>query len=291
MTEGYATEGEEAMALATQLTGETKVRMHDFDPDDDGGLKRGEADKRSEKLLAEMNELQELAYAAQQTPVLIVLQGMDGSGKDGTIRHVMTGMNPQSCRVASFKVPTPIEAAHDFLWRIHSETPARGTIAIFNRSHYEDVLVVRVHNLVPEQVWHERYNRINQFESLLADADTVILKFFLNISKDEQKKRLEEREKDPTKSWKLSPQDWKERELWDDYMAAYEDVLNRCSVPHAPWYVVPANHKWFRNLVIAETIVETLRPRRAAWLKQLEERGAEEMQLLRAQTRHHARPS
>ena len=189
--------------------------------------------------------------------------------------------------MASFKVPTALEAAHDFLWRIHAEAPARGTTTIFNRSHYEDVLVVRVHNLVPETVWKGRYDDINNFEQIFVDAGTVILKFFLFISKDEQEQRLKDREKDPTKAWKLSPADWKEGEFWDDYMAAYEDALNRCSHPAAPWFVVPANHKWFRDLAIAEAIVERLRPLRANWMKRLEEIGAEELKQLRAQRQIH----
>jgi PPK2 family polyphosphate:nucleotide phosphotransferase len=275
------------MSLLRRLDGSKPIRLKDVDPADNGGLKRSEAEAQSQKLVLEMEELQDLLYAAQETPVLIVLQGMDTSGKDGTIRHVLGHMNPQSCRVASFKIPTPVEAAHDFLWRIHSEAPGKGNVTIFNRSHYEDVLVVRVHNIVPPNVWKERYTEINTFEKLLADSGTVILKFFLHISKDEQEQRLLEREKDPTKAWKLSPADWKERELWDDYQAAYEDALNRCARPHAPWFIVPANHKWFRNVAIAEAIVEALRPRRKAWMSHLQEIGAEELKQLRAMRQSH----
>lgn len=275
------------MALLKKLDGSKKIKLKDFDPDATEGLKRDEADRETEKLEAELSELQDLLYAAQSTPGLIVLQGLDTAGKDGTISHVMRYLNPQSCRVASFKVPTPVEAAHDFLWRVHSETPGKGSVAIFNRSHYEDVLVVRVHNLVPPDVWKKRYEEINNFERLLRDNGTIIMKFFLHISKDEQEQRLLDREKDPTKAWKLSPQDWKEREFWDDYQAAYEDVLNKCATPDAPWYVVPANHKWFRNVAIAETIAETLRPFRKTWMQRLEEIGAEELKQLRAMRQHH----
>lgn len=275
------------MALIHRLDGSKKIRLKDFDPDSHDGLNHEEAVARSQVLGKELAELQDLLYAAQETPVLIVLQGMDTSGKDGTIRHVMGNMNPQSCRVATFKVPTPIEAAHDFLWRVHAETPGKGNVTIFNRSHYEDVLVVRVHNLVPPTVWKCRYTDINTFEQLLVDADTVIMKFFLHISKEEQEQRLLDREKDPTKAWKLSAADWKERELWDDYQAAYEDAINKCSSKEAPWYVVPANHKWFRDAAIAEAIVETLRPLRKNWMRRLQQIGSEELKQLRAMRQTH----
>lgn len=270
------------MGFLKRLDGSKKIELSDFDPGQAGGLNREEAENRLNDLGAELEELEDLLYAAQETPVLIVLQGMDTSGKDGTIQKVMGYMNPQSCRVASFKAPTPPELAHDFLWRIHSETPGKGMVTIFNRSHYEDVLVVRVHNLVPEKVWKGRYAHINHFEQLLADSGTVLLKFFLHISKDEQEERLLAREKDPTKAWKLSAQDWKERELWDDYQTAYQEAINQCSAPRAPWYIVPADHKWFRNLAVAETIVETLRPYREAWMRRLQEIGHSELQALRA---------
>jgi PPK2 family polyphosphate:nucleotide phosphotransferase len=182
-------------------------------------------------------------------------------------------LNSQSCDVASFKAPTEEELAHDFLWRVHSRTPAAGDIRIFNRSHYEDVLVVRVHNLVPEPVWKARYDHINAFEKLLVDSNTIVLKFYLHISKAEQKRRLLEREEDPVKSWKLSVGDWEEREHWDDYSAAYEDAINHCSTKKAPWFIVPADKKWFRNLAVAERLVEALEPFREGWLKELDERG------------------
>ena len=275
------------MGLLRKLDGHKSIKLKDLDPGDIKGLKKEEAEAQMQKLGAEMEELQSLLYAAQETPLLIVLQGLDTAGKDGTIIKVMGSMNPQSCRVASFKVPTPVEVAHDFLWRVHAETPVKGQTVIFNRSHYEDVLVARVHNLVEPDAWKRRYDHIRNFEELLADSGTIILKFFLHISKDEQEKRLLEREQDPTKAWKLSPGDWKERELWDDYQDAYEDALNKCAAPHAPWYVVPANHKWFRNVAIAETIVEAMRPKRDDWMRRLQQIGSEELALLRAMRQSH----
>lgn len=271
----------------TRVEGEQKVELKELDPGDTGSISRPEAEEKTQALLTELAVLQDLLYAAQETAVLIVLQGLDTAGKDGSIQHVMGVMNPQSCRVASFKVPTPIEAAHDFLWRVHAETPGRGSVTIFNRSHYEDVLVVRAHQLVPELVWRSRYDKINAFEKLLTDADTIVIKYFLHISNEEQKKRLIEREQDPTKAWKLSPVDWKERELWDQYQKAYEDAINRCSTKTAPWYVVPADHKWYRNLVLAETLVEALRPHRKSWETRLKTIGTEELKNLRAMRQHH----
>lgn len=275
------------MTLLKPLDGSKKIKLNDFDPSDTGKVARLDAQEQTTKLLDELSDLQTLLYAAQQTPVLIVLQGMDTAGKDGTIRGLSTALNPLSCRVASFKVPTPLELAHDFLWRVHAETPGKGTLTIFNRSHYEDVLVARVHNLVPKLVWQARYDLINQFEELVASNGTIILKFFLQISNAEQERRLHEREQDPTKAWKLSPQDWKERELWDDYQAAYEDALNRCSAPHSPWYIVPADHKWYRNLAITEAIVSSLRPSKEGWLDKLKQVGTEEMKQLRAMRQQH----
>ncbi|HLI48888.1 MAG TPA: polyphosphate kinase 2 family protein [Chthonomonas sp.] len=270
------------MSYLKPIDGSKKIQLRDIDPSYHAGLDKDEGEKRSAQLLAELSELQELLYAASTHAVLIVLQGIDTAGKDGTIRHVFSSVSPQSCRVASFKVPTAEEAAHDFLWRVHKQTPAKGTMVIFNRSHYEDVLVVRVHKLVPETVWRARYEQINAFEQLLATNNTIILKFLLHISKEEQEQRLRDREKDPTKAWKLSVADWKERALWDDYQSAFEDAINRCATPYAPWYVVPANHKWFRNLAIAETLVEALRPLRKEWVKQLEARGQEELAQIKA---------
>lgn len=205
-----------------------------------------------------LHELQYALFAEDRRSLLIVLQGMDTGGKDGTIRHVMTGLNPQGCRVYPFKAPSAEERDHDYLWRVHARVPPRGEIGIFNRSHYEDVLVVRVHDLVPKKDWSRRYEQINRFERNLAETGTTILKFFLYISKDEQKERLEERLADPSKHWKFNPGDLEERKLWDRYVEAYEAALSRCSKAHAPWFVVPADRKWFRNIVVSEIVRETL---------------------------------
>ncbi len=248
------------MSYAAKLDKEQKIKLGDYAPDDKSGEDKDTSAVVLAKLGEELSGLQEWLYAAQKHSVLIVLQGLDTSGKDGTIAHVMASMNPQGCDVASFKVPTPEEAAHDFLWRIHQQTPGKGMITIFNRSHYEDVLVTRVHKLVTDDVVKQRYAQINNFEQLLADNNTIILKFFLHISKDEQKERLEAREQDEEKAWKLSPGDWEERQFWDAYTEAYEDALGATATKNAPWYIVPADRKWFRNLAIATTLVETLRP-------------------------------
>ncbi len=205
-----------------------------------------------------MATTQELLYAEKKHSLLIVLQAIDAGGKDGTIRHVMSGVNPQSCQVTSFKEPTAEELGHDFLWRVHKATPIKGNITIFNRSHYEDVLIARVHRLVTKAVWSQRYGQINDFESLLASSCVKILKFFLHISKDEQKKRFEERLSDPQKRWKSSPSDFSERALWDEYTEAFEAAFSHCSTDYAPWYVIPANKKWFRNLLISKIIIEAL---------------------------------
>jgi PPK2 family polyphosphate:nucleotide phosphotransferase len=218
---------------------------------------------KAKALLRELNEelevLQELLYAEGKHRVLIVLQGMDTSGKDGTIRHVFEGVNPQGVRVANFKVPTHHELARDYLWRVHQVVPRKGEIVIFNRSHYEDVLVVRVHSLVPEDIWSRRYDHINDFERMMHDEGTVILKFYLHINMDEQKERLLARLHEPQKQWKFNLGDVKERQRWPDYTQAYEAVLSRTSTDWAPWYVVPANRKWYRNLVVASTLVDTLK--------------------------------
>ncbi len=241
------------------VTPGAKARLAGRDP----GATPGFEDKESclellEKNVARLAELQYLLYAENRRAVLILFQALDAGGKDGTIRHVMSGLNPQGCRVTSFKVPSAEEARHDYLWRIHQAAPQSGEIGIFNRSHYEDVLVVRVHKLVPREVWSKRYEQINSFEKELTDNHVTILKFFLHISKDEQKKRFEERLKDPTKNWKLSEADFAERKHWDEYQTAYEDALSKCSTPWAPWYVIPADHKWFRNVAVSHLIVETL---------------------------------
>jgi len=237
----------------------TRSKLGEFDPDDTAGFEKGDkAHARLEKNITRMEDLQYRLYAGSRRALLVILQGMDASGKDGTVRHVMSGLNPQGCRVTSFKVPSAEEAGHDFLWRIHRAVPAHGEIGIFNRSHYEDVLVVRVHQLVPKSVWSARYDQINAFEKLLTENGVTILKFFLHISKQEQKERLEARLEDSSRNWKISPADLKERERWGDYVKAYETVLSRCSTPAIPWFVIPSNKKWFRNLAVSQIIVETL---------------------------------
>ncbi len=250
----------------------SKVDLSQWDQDARGfdGDKKA-TEKELSKLNKRLEALQELLYAEGKHKVLVVLQGMDTSGKDGVIRHVFEGVNPQGVRVAAFKVPTAEELAHDYLWRIHKQTPAKGEIVIFNRSHYEDVLVVRVHGLVPPEVWKRRYDHINWFERILAEEGTTILKFFLHISADEQKKRLQERLEKPKKQWKFNPGDLKERRLWNDYMAAYEDVLSLTSTEWAPWYIVPANKKWRRNLVISQIMVKALEKLKMSYPKPTED--------------------
>jgi PPK2 family polyphosphate:nucleotide phosphotransferase len=236
------------------------VDLTKIDPGSTEAFKGGkkDAEKVFPKLNARLEDFQELLWAEHRHKVLIVLQGMDTSGKDGTIRHVFEGVNPTGVRVASFKAPSPEELEHDFLWRVHSKVPGAGEMVIFNRSHYEDVLVVRVRNLAPEAVWGKRYGQINDFERLLAETGTTILKFFLHISLDEQKERLQARIDDPAKRWKFRKGDLLDRERWDDYTLAYEDALSKTSTEHAPWYVVPADKKWYRNLVVATVLNETL---------------------------------
>jgi PPK2 family polyphosphate:nucleotide phosphotransferase len=236
-----------------------KVKLSKLDTADKGKFKdKAQAQEASEKNLHKLKDLQDVLYAQAQHALLIVLQAMDAGGKDGTIDHVFSGVNPQGCQVTSFKAPTPLELSHDYLWRIHRAAPARGMIGIFNRSHYESVLVERVKDLVPKHVWEKRYDHINEFERLLADEGTVILKFFLHISEDEQKQRLEARLHDPAKNWKFDAKDLEERRHWDAYIDAYEDALEKCSTDYAPWYIVPSDHKWYRNWVISDTIVRTL---------------------------------
>ena len=239
-------------------------------------LGKDEAKKEFQRLATELGELQELLFAADTHALLVVFQGMDTSGKDGGIRDVFSDVNAAGCRVASFKVPSATELAHDFLWRVHQQTPERGHIAVFNRSHYEDVLIVRVHDLVPKSVWSRRYDEINAFERQLTANGTIVLKFFLHISREEQKERLLAREANPAKSWKLSVDDWKERERWNAYQRAYADAISRCSTEDAPWFVIPADQKWFRNLAVTERIVKTLRPFAPAWRKKLTEIGKQE---------------
>ncbi|HTS14916.1 MAG TPA: polyphosphate kinase 2 family protein [Candidatus Sulfotelmatobacter sp.] len=235
-----------------------RVRLARYDPGDTLGHAKDEAGPVVQAGLDRLTTLQERLWAESRRALLIVLQGMDTAGKDGAVRHVMSAFNPQGCTVAGFKVPTPDELAHDYLWRVHRVVPAHGSIGIFNRSHYEDVLVVRVHDLVPRAVWKGRYDEINSFERLLVDSGTTIVKFFLHISQDEQRERLQARLDDPAKRWKFQKGDLAERKLWPAYQDAYEDALSRCSTADAPWYVVPADHKWFRDLAVAEIVGQTL---------------------------------
>jgi PPK2 family polyphosphate:nucleotide phosphotransferase len=234
------------------------VHLSDYDPGYTEDLIKDEALELERRYEARLAELQDMLYAQSKRSLLVVFQAMDAGGKDGAIKKVFDSVNPQGVRVASFKVPTPIELAHDFLWRVHQVVPPKGFIGIFNRSHYEDVLVVRVNEIVPKAIWEKRYAMINDFERLLAENGTTILKFYLHISKDEQRKRLQERLDEPGKRWKFSLGDLPVRERWDDYMHAYEDVFTRCHHPSAPWHIVPANRKWYRDLVITRTIVETM---------------------------------
>ncbi len=234
-----------------------KVKLSKWDPAETGEFdSKGKARKAMQNNLKRLAKLEYLLYAESKRSVLIVLQAMDAGGKDGTIRHVMGPLNPQSCRVTSFKAPSAEELSRDFLWRIHKAVPAKGEIGIFNRSHYEDVLIVRVKKLVEKAVWSKRYRQINDFERLLSENGVHILKFFLHISKDEQLKRLQSRLDDPDKNWKITPADAEERQYWDDYVAAYEDALTQCSTSYAPWHIIPADAKWYRNLAISEILVE-----------------------------------
>jgi len=237
-----------------------KINLSKIDPNDsfyfDGDKEEGKEELL--KLNDRLEELQELLYAEHKHKILIVLQAMDAGGKDGTIRHVFEGVNPQGVKVASFKVPSSKELDHDYLWRIHKHTPGKGEIVIFNRSHYEDVLVVRVHEFVPKSVWSRRYQHIRDFEQILAEEGTTILKFFLHIDRDEQKERFQARLNTPHKQWKFSLGDLKERKHWDNYMEAFQDALSETSTKEAPWYIIPANRKWYRNLIISRIIIKTL---------------------------------
>jgi PPK2 family polyphosphate:nucleotide phosphotransferase len=236
----------------------SKVSLAKHDPNDTFGQAKDSAADILTRDLGRLTDLQERLWAEHKHRVLIVLQGIDASGKDGTIKHVMSGFNPQGVKITGFGVPSEVELAHDYLWRVHQVVPASGEIAVFNRSHYEDVLVVRVHSFVAEPVWSKRYDQINDFEAVLAASGTTVIKFFLHISADEQLQRFRERYEDPTKRWKFKMGDLAEREHWDEYMTAYEDVLARCSTEAAPWYIVPSNRKWFRNLAIGSIVADTL---------------------------------
>jgi PPK2 family polyphosphate:nucleotide phosphotransferase len=239
------------------------------------GLTKERVEAERPALAEELADLQELLFAAGRHSLLVILQGMDTSGKDGTVKSVMEPVNPVGVVVHSFKVPSEEELAHDFLWRVHEWTPRRGMIGIFNRSHYEDVTVVRVHRLVPPAVWRKRFRHINEFERTLVDAGTIVLKYFMHISRKEQEERLLAREQEVTKAWKLSAGDWREREHWDEYRAAYEEAITKTNTDHAPWHVVPSDKKWARNHLVLRSVVEGLRPYREEWVDVLEELGEE----------------
>src|SRR5207248_3189684 len=232
----------------------SRISLADIDADGTHGVKKEEASELLAKNLDRLSVLQYLLYAEGSRSLLVVLQGIDAGGKDGTIRHVMSGLNPQGVKVTPFKVPEGAEKRHDYLWRVHQAVPEWGQIGIFNRSHYEDVLVVRVHGLAPKPVWQKRYQQINDFERMLGENRVRIVKFLLYIDKEEQARRFRDRLEDKTKNWKFSPADLKEREYWDQYIAAYEDMLRKCSTQEAPWYVIPANKKWFRNLAVSQIL-------------------------------------
>lgn len=251
----------------------SKVRLKDISAEPPKGMTKAKAEKRFAELGEELFDLQDAMWGSKVHSVLVVLQGRDSAGKDGTIKHVAGCLNPRGVHVTSFGVPTTEELEHDFLWRVHRHAPRQGEFALFNRSHYEDVLVVRVHGLVPEKQWRQRYGHIRDFEELLAEHGTIVLKYFLHIDRNEQEERLLEREKEPETAWKLNPNDWKERDHWDDYTAAYEDAISKTAAPHAPWIIVPANSKWYRNLVVAESIAGALHDHRKNWEKKLEAMG------------------
>jgi PPK2 family polyphosphate:nucleotide phosphotransferase len=238
-----------------------KVKLDDFDPGFKGKhISEDHARDEIEKSRGKMAAQQYLLYAEKKHALLIVLQGMDAAGKDGTVSHVMSAMNPQGTSVTPFKEPTALELEHDFLWRVHPHAPAKGAVTIFNRSHYEEVLVVRAHHLAPKDEWSDAFQQINDFEELLyRQNSTHIIKFFLHISKEEQLERFKQRLDDPERNWKISESDYKERALWDRYVKAYEDVFTKTSTKHAPWYVIPSNHKWFRNLAVSQIVVDTMK--------------------------------
>jgi len=270
------------MSYVTHVPPGKRISLAKIPTKENGGLDKETATGPFDALAAELGELQELLYAAKTHSLLVILQGLDTSGKDGTIRHVFKDVNPIGCRVTPFKVSTDEELAHDFLWRIHPHVPGLGMMTIFNRSHYEDVTVTRVKDLVPPSVWRKRYDQINDFERSLAANNTIIAKYYLHISHAEQEERLRAREQDVAKAWKLSAQDWIERRSWDSYWEAYDDALTKCNTDDAQWRIVPADRKWFRNLAIADDLVRTLRPLKKEWLTKLEKQGQEELAAIRA---------
>jgi len=265
-----------------------KVRLDEISAEPPKGMTREKAEKRFATLGKELFDLQDAMYGAKVDSAIVVLQGRDGAGKDGAIKHVVGCLNPRGVIVTSFGVPTTEERQHDFLWRVHRHAPRLGEFSIFNRSHYEDVLVVRVHDLGPKKLWRERYGHIADFEELLAEHGTIVLKYFLHITKAEQKERLLERETSADTAWKLNPNDWKERDYWNAYTEAYEEAISRTAAKHAPWTIVPANAKWYRNLVIAESIVKALRGRRRRWEARLDEMGRTGKAGLKAYRARHA---
>src|SRR5688500_8307307 len=250
-----------------------RVRLGEISAEPPKGMTRQKAEERFKELGKELFDLQDRLWGAKTRSVMVVLQGRGGAGKDGAIKNVGGSLNPRGVNVVSFGVPTEEERQHDFLWRVHRHAPRKGEFSIFNRSHYEDVLVVRVHDLAPKALWKQRYGHIADFEELLAEHGTIVLKYFLHITKEEQEERLLEREAQPDTAWKLNPNDWKERDHWDEYTKAYEEAISKTATQHAPWTVVPANAKWYRNLVIAESICEALRAHRKDWKRKLDEMG------------------
>lgn len=258
------------------------VRLSSYDPAYTAGLHRNAGAEAESAIADELGELQELLFAAARHSVLLILQGLDTSGKDGATKAVVRAVNPTGCRIVSFKAPTETELAHDFLWRVHDKTPERGQLGIFNRSHYEDVVAVRVRQLAPEAAWQQRYEHINAFERLLTDNDTIVVKCFLHISKEEQEERLLAREQDVAKTWKLAAGDWLDRQRWDDFIAAYEDALQRCNTTYAPWHIIPSDKKWFRNLAITQLLVAQLRPYQQGWLDYLAAEGQRRLTEVRA---------
>lgn len=251
-----------------KVTGEKAFKLSEIEPDTDGGLKKDDAGSLLKQHQKQIISLQERLFAEHKQALLVILQAIDTGGKDGTIRHVFSGVNPQGCRVWSFGVPTEDELSHDALWRYHQHTPGRGVIGVFNRSHYEEVLAVRVKQLAPEKVWSRRYDEINNFEALLANNGTRVVKIFLHISREEQQERLQSRLDDPEKRWKFNPADLDDRALWDDYQDAFQDAIAKCSSKTAPWYVVPANRKWYRNILVSQIVAEALKEMDPQWPEQ-----------------------
>lgn len=267
---------------AITVDGSRRVNLRNVDPADNAGVDKDQGQTALETLGREFSELGNLLTYAGKHALLVVLQGRDASGKDGSIRKILEFSNVQNAYVAPFKIPTTEERAHDFLWRAHKVTPGRGHIALFNRSYYEDIIAARVHHLAPDRIWRGRYAHINAFERLLGDSDVIVLKFLLHISRKEQRERLLAREKDPRTAWKLNPDDWRELALSDEVDAAYQDAIDKCRSPALPWYVVPADKKWFRNLAIMQRLVLAMRPYRKVWLATLKEMGKTAMKEIRA---------